>query len=220
MPPDRSAGITRGQFLRAAGAATGVAALGGGAYGVSTLLDDQAPPPTEPARVLRFRSRPDLRPPGLRVDRLATPAQTRSADPDPPELLMLGPSPKGAAHGAAQAGALLSDPTGEPIWFRPAAHGEAVSNLRASRFDGEPVLTWWEGKIVPTGYGSGVGRIVDARYRTVATVRAGNGCSADLHELTLTPEGTALIACYPQRVEADLRAVGGPARGHALQNIV
>ena len=44
--------------------------------------------------------------------------------------------------------------------------------------------------------GQGVDQIYDSSYRPVATIRAGNGLSADLHEFQLTPQNTALITAY------------------------
>jgi hypothetical protein len=62
--------------------------------------------------------------------------------------------------------------------------------------------------------------ILDSSYREVARVRAGRGRSADLHEFVLSPEGTALITCYPPTVQKNLSAVGGPDRGSVLQSII
>ena len=50
--------------------------------------------------------------------------------------------------------------------------------------------------------------IYDDGYRKIATVRAGNGYSADEHELKLTAAGTALITIATP-VTYDLRSVGG-----------
>jgi hypothetical protein len=38
--------------------------------------------------------------------------------------------------------------------------------------------------------------IADRSYRTIKTVHAGNGYAMDIHELTLTPRGTALFTIY------------------------
>ena len=42
-------------------------------------------------------------------------------------------------------------------------------------------------------WGHGEGVIADPRYRTIRTVKAGNGYSVDVHEFTLTPSGDALF---------------------------
>jgi hypothetical protein len=82
------------------------------------------------------------------------------------------------------------------------------------------MVTWWEGKMNVIGFGQGEGVIVDASYREVARVRAGNGRSIDIHEFLITPEGTALFTCYPERVPADLSDIDGPTDGSVLQGII
>jgi hypothetical protein len=86
-------------------------------------------------------------------------------------------------------------------------------------YRGRSVLTYWEGKVIDPGFGQGEGVILDHTYRELARVRAGNGRTADLHELRLTPRGTALITCFPETVTADLSTVGGPYDGTALDSV-
>lgn len=208
--------LTRAQFLkRMGGVVGGAAVLGGASYGAVRLADGSSPArPALRARVPEpvrfFQSRPDLRPPGIAV----------AGGDGSGEYLLLGPSVKGTSHVHAEPGALICDGDGEPVWFRPVDRGLAVTDFKVSQYAGQPVLSWWQGKINGSGYGQGEGVIVDASYRRILTVRAGHGRQADLHELRLTPEGTALITCFPRTVEADLSAVGGPARGPVLENII
>ena len=51
-------------------------------------------------------------------------------------------------------------------------------------------------------------------------MRAAGGRSMDLHALTLTPEGTALFTCYPETVQMDLSAIGGPRDTQVLESII
>ena len=67
--------------------------------------------------------------------------------------------------------------------------------------------------------GGGVGRIVDTRYRPVATVRAANGYEMDAHEMKLTPGGTALTMSY-YVVPWDLTKLGGRSDGLVEDNVV
>jgi hypothetical protein len=62
--------------------------------------------------------------------------------------------------------------------------------------------------------------ILDSSYRQIARVRAARGRHADLHEFLLTPQGTALVTCYPESVPADLSSVRGPRQGHVLDSII
>ena len=57
-----------------------------------------------------------------------------------------------------QAGAVIVDNSGQPIWENPLA-GKVTTNFRVQRYRGSPVLTWWEGSIE---LGHGVGEYVIA----------------------------------------------------------
>ena len=86
--------------------------------------------------------------------------------------------------------------------------GEEASDFRAQTYDGQPVLTWWQG----TGLGgqsSGTDYIYNDHYQQIATVNAGNGLSADGHEFLITPQNTALILSY-KTATANLTSIGGP----------
>lgn len=135
--------------------------------------------------------------------RLTTfPVSTWRAGPTAPGLLFVTPQ-VGTFHG------VVMDDAGGPVWIEPT--GVNVVDLRAQRWNGQPVLTYWTGTIV-AGHGEGHGVILDTRYRHIATVRVGAGLQTDLHEFQLTPAGTALLTAYPT-APADLRPVGGPEHG-------
>jgi hypothetical protein len=62
--------------------------------------------------------------------------------------------------------------------------------------------------------------IYDSAYNPVASVRAANGLSADLHEFQLTPQGTALITAY-YPVYWDASSIrGGLKREITLDSVV
>jgi len=105
---------------------------------------------------------------------------------------------------------MILDDTGEPVWVEPTA--TTLTDLRVQTFEGKPVLTYWSGKS-DAGHGQGSCTILDNRYRPVATVSAGNGLKADLHEFNLTDRGTALVTAYV-REKFDLSPIGGPKHGH------
>lgn len=160
---------------------------------------------------MSFRSRPDLRPPVLTLSNPSAAADTSAEG-----LLFLAPTSKPGA----QAGALIVDASGQPVWFNPVRYGSWVSNFRVQTYRGEPVLTFWQGVVRPPGFGHGEGVILDSSYRQVGLVRAAHGRAADLHEFRLTPWGTALITCFPQTAQADLSAVGGPPDGQVYESII
>ncbi|XRQ10222.1 arylsulfotransferase family protein [Actinomadura welshii] len=129
-----------------------------------------------------------------------------------PGLLLVTPF-----RGRDDADALIVDDRGEPVWINRS--GRLVTDLRVQTYEGEPVLTYWQGERRSGGYGDGVGIVLGRDYRRVAEVRAGNGVHADFHEFLLTDRGTALIIAYPE-VTADMRPIGGPRNGRVLDNRV
>lgn len=122
-------------------------------------------------------------------------------------------------HGYGQPGAMILNPQGQLLWFHPVPSGDAAADLQVQSYRGEPVLTWWEGRIA-TSLGVGFGRdeIMSSSYKPIATVDAGNGYEADLHEFQITPQGSAFVTAYTL-VDANLSSVGGSANG-ILQDAV
>jgi hypothetical protein len=196
--------MTRRQLLHRAGiGAAGLALTGvAGEILVSVAAGSRSPAPPRPPRWI---SRPDLRIPALTVLHSEAGA---SGDP-----IFIAPY---NAPGNAQAGAVIVDAGGQPIWENPLA-GRVTTNFRVQRYRGEPVLTWWEGDI-ELGHGVGEYVIADAGYRTVRRVQALRGLRGDLHEFVITPRGTALLTSYIV-TKSDLRAVGG-ARDGTIQDAV
>jgi hypothetical protein len=107
---------------------------------------------------------------------------------------------------------------GDVVWFKAVPAGEEASDFRVQRYDGQPVLTFWQG----TGLGglsSGTDYIYNDHYQQIAAVNAGNGLSADGHEFLITPWNTALILSYTTTT-ADLTSIGGPADQTVINGVV
>ena len=193
--PAANPNLTRRQLLRSAGIGaaglTFAGALGEIAYGA---LSQRPSPPKPP----KWHSRPDLQIPSLTVTHSE---QGASTDP-----IFIAPynSPVG------QAGAVIVDNQGQPIWENPLA-GKVTTNFQVQRYRGSPVLTWWEGSI-ELGHGVGEYVIADSSYRTIRRVQAANGLRGDLHEFVITTNDTALLTSYVVR-KADLSSVGGSRQG-------
>lgn len=160
-------------------------------------------PAGHPVGFEHFLSRPDLTPPTVTV---TTPAQHTA-----PGYLLLAPKNTGG-----QSGPMIVDNTGEVVWFDPHRPGE-VTDLRVQRYQGQPVLTWWEGTS-KTGHGQGSYVLMDTSYHELARVRAGNGYQGDLHDFRLTSAGTALVTVY-QAEPRDLSALGGPRNGSVIDGV-
>lgn len=153
----------------------------------------------------RFKTRPDLRPQSVSI----TQPPTGTA---PGDIFI---APKGDP---GQDGPLIVDDAGDVVWFQPAGDGRRATDFRVQQYRGRPVLTWWQGR-VGFGNGAGEGIVLNSNYERVARVRAGNGYAADLHDFTLTPQGTALVTVY-QPVRRDLRSVGGSRNALVIDNVV
>ena len=200
--------MTRAELMRRAGAgAVGLAAAGGGAYGLSQLLQDRAVGKvvvgSEAGTVNRFRSRPDLRPPVVSVlDRSGATGHG---------YLLLAP-----CSGPGQSGPMIVDDAGNVVWFRQ-AHKTAM-NLRAALYKGKPVLTWWEGDLDHRALGHGEHVIVDSSYREIARFPPGRNRGGDVHEFVLTPDGTALVSAWA-KVARNLLGRGGRRRHTVLDGV-
>jgi len=158
------------------------------------------PHPAEPASDYQsFVSAPELRPPILSVT-------TPDADPSAGDVMMTtGPGP-------GQFGPLIYTPTGRLVWFEPQPEGVNALNLSVQEYEGQRDLTWWRGKVLAIGFGQGEDVVTDSNYQTVATVRAGNGLQADLHDFQLEPDQVAFITAY-NVIRCDLSPVGGARNG-------
>ncbi len=135
------------------------------------------------AQEQHFRSRSDLRPPTVTV--------TANGPGAAPGDIFTAPY-----TGPGQAGPMILDPSGGLLWFKALPRDTFATDLRVQEYSGKPVLTWWQGNISVHGFGTGEGVIADSAYQDIAHVRAGNGHQVDLHELQLTPQGTALVTSY------------------------
>jgi len=136
-----------------------------------------------------FRSRPDLLPPSIVVNRDSAPA----AEGD----IFVAPQ-----FGPAQNGPMILDPRGNLVWFQPypVSRRTLITDFRVQNLYGQPVLTWWQG-YTNNGTGEGEGVIFDHNYNPQAVVKAGNGLQMDLHEFLVTPQGQAyVIAVSPVSV--------------------
>jgi Arylsulfotransferase (ASST) len=153
-------------------------------------------PSTDTAVTQHFYSAPTLTPPRITVD-----AHTSEASHG--DIFMApynGPGPSGP---------MIFDEEGNLVWFDPLPHEVYATNLQVQQHGPERVLTWWQGHIPPQGFGEGEEIIDNSSYQRIATVHAGNGFKADLHEFEITPRGTAILTVF-EPVECNLSSVGGP----------
>jgi hypothetical protein len=112
----------------------------------------------------------------------------------------------------------IIDQKGDVVWFQAVPAGQEAADFRTQTYDGQPVLTWWQGMGLG-GQSSGTDYIYNDQYQQIATVNAGNGLSADGHEFLITPWNTALILSY-QTTTANLTSIGGPADQTVINGVV
>lgn len=124
-------------------------------------------------------------------------------------------------------GRTIIDDEGEPVWIQEDDEAQETDeptagwDLRVQEYRGEPVLTWWEG-IVDTPLAEGEVVVVDQSYEEIARVGMGGDLPhrmVDLHETTITDEGTMLLIAYVP-TEADLSEVGGDADGWVWDGVI
>ncbi len=154
--------------------------------------------------VMSFHSRPDLRPVAVRVTKRG---KTAAGD------IFVAPQ-----FGPLQVGPMLLDSSGNLIWFKSLPGDDSATDFRVQSYRGQPVLTWWQG-YVTGGQGVGEDVIDNSAYEQIATVQAGNGLAADLHEFRLTSANTALITST-QPVRWDLSSVHGSKQGVVFDSVV
>jgi hypothetical protein len=186
------------------GASTGPASTPGAfalVAGSTAAAPSPSPAPSAaPGKRRKFRSRPDLTPPEVE---LRTAARGVA-----PGYIFYTPG-----NGTGVDGPTIVDDDGELVWSR-AGSGRAVADFRVVQYQGRPALAWWEGTL-NGGIGSGDFVILDARYREIGRLEAGTGVAADLHELQMSPQGTALFFA-----DAGIDAAASPALPYQVLDCV
>jgi hypothetical protein len=105
-------------------------------------------------------------------------------------------------------GPLIYTPQGQLVWFDQLSGGLTAEDLNVQTYRGQRDLTFWQGRVLSLGFGQGEDVVMNSRYQTVATVHAGNGLLADLHEFQIAPDNVAYITAY-NPIRCDLSSVGG-----------
>lgn len=146
----------------------------------------------------KFVTRPDLIAPKIAVHKQSSQASTGNIflTPLPSPVVHPGSTTTVTISPVGPGGPMIIDKNGKLVWFKRLTPPTVAANLRLQQYNGKPVLTWWEGPVTAAAFGLGKGIIADSRYREIKTVNAGNGYPMDIHEFTLTPQGTALFTIY------------------------
>jgi Arylsulfotransferase (ASST) len=161
----------------------------------------------DPSAVQHYTSAPRLTPSTVRITTAAKPGSA-------PGDLFLAPY-----QGEGSPGPMIAEQNGNLVWFHSLAAGQTATNFQVQQYQGKPVLTWWQGHILEVGFGQGEDEIYNTSYQHVATIRAGNGYHADLHEVRLSSQGTAWIDAFDP-VKMNLSSAHGRADGVLTDSIV
>ncbi len=163
--------------------------------------------PGDPHAVQHYVSAPTLTPSTVAI---TTPAQPGASPGD----FFLAPY-----QGDGSPGPMIVDAGGNLVWFHPLPAGIDATNFGVQQYQGKPVLVWWQGRIIQVGFGQGEDVIYNTAYQPVAAIRAGNGYHADLHEIRITPEGTAWIDAFAP-VEMNLSSAHGASNGVVTDSVI
>jgi len=163
--------------------------------------------PGNPRAVQHYISAPLITPSTVTISTSAGPGAS-------PGDLFLAPY-----QGEGSPGPMIAEQNGSLVWFHPLPPEQVATNFQVQQYEGQPVLSWWQGRVLEVGFGQGEDELYNTAYQHVATIRAGNGYHADLHEILITPQGTAWIDEFDP-VEANLSAFHGEADGVISDSVV
>ncbi|HLI59002.1 MAG TPA: arylsulfotransferase family protein [Solirubrobacteraceae bacterium] len=130
-----------------------------------------------------------------------------------PGYLFFGPQ-----LGPIQNGAEITNSNGKLIYFNPVPRGQFAMDVRSQQYEGRPALTYWQGTVTTSGTGVGEDQVLSTSYKHLATIRPGNGLSADLHEFLLSGNDAWMTAYQP--VIWNATSVKGGLRNEIVLNCV
>ncbi|NGO69755.1 arylsulfotransferase family protein [Streptomyces boncukensis] len=105
----------------------------------------------------------------------------------------------------------IYDNNGDLVWWKDGVY----TNLEATRYRGEPVLSVYRGV-------GGQGRYVllDTSYQEVASFAMKGGYSTDVHDFRISPDGKRVLLMSYDPVPYDLSEHGGPKDGTVTDAVI
>ena len=208
---------SQGSFLRRFPIAIGVLVAIGGLVGASYAVGNNHGPAigsytTQGA--YSFVSEPTLHPPIIARKNVAP-----GAKPLPGYIFLANFYDISNPPMVGQSGPLILDSQLHPVWFHPVPTSVVAGNLSLQKYQGKPVLAWWQGKITSTGDTiQGEDVIVNQHYQKVATLKATDGWQVTLHELAI--DGDKAWVTANKNISLNLSAYGGPYNGALIDSAV
>ncbi len=118
-----------------------------------------------------------------------------------------------------QSGPLILDSRLQPVWFRPVPEDIVASNLSPQRYEGKPVLAYWQGVISKTGATeSGEYVVLNDHYQTLARLKGVDGWRLTLHELII--DGHDAWVTANRNIAKNLSQWGGTYNGTLTDSAV
>jgi outer membrane protein assembly factor BamB len=144
-----------------------------------------------------------------------------------PKLKVTVPSSLGGGYifespqgGTKLGGPMIVNGKGQVVWFTPLPPEVVAADFRVQTYQGKPVLTYWEGRII-NGHGvDGEDIIMNSAYQVIRVIKPGNGYTPDLHEFLLSSSGSIAWLTAFNTVGWNLKPEGGPKNGAVLDGIV
>jgi hypothetical protein len=129
----------------------------------------------------RYHTLPDIRTTSVCVIRRPAPGTA-------PGLLLIAPRPGKRLPPGEQWSAMILTNAGRLVWYthRP----DRLHDLMTVRYRGQTLLALYQRS------GKGYFQLLDRHYREVTRIEMGDGYQTDMHELRVTPRGTAYIDAY------------------------
>ncbi|MGH2881290.1 MAG: arylsulfotransferase family protein, partial [Solirubrobacteraceae bacterium] len=161
-----------------------------------------------------YVSAPALRPPVIR-----TTTPTNHAKLAPGYILTANFYDLNHPPMVGQSGPMILDNHLQPVWFKPVPMADVAGNLSLQVYEGQPVLTWWQGAITNTGATeSGEDVVVDQHYRPIARLKATDGWVVTLHELVIRGHDAWVTA--NKNIPMNLSRYGGAYNGALIDSAV
>jgi hypothetical protein len=161
-----------------------------------------------------FASAPGLHPPLIIPD-----AQTVTSKLEPGYILLANFYDETSGELQGQSGPLILNNKLQPVWFKPVPTYEVASNLAEQTYQGQQVLTYWQGQITDTGATTtGEYVVVNNHYQTIATLRGANGWILTLHSMIIDGDNAWVTA--NKDIPMDLGKYGGVKDGALTDSAV
>jgi EmrB/QacA subfamily drug resistance transporter len=157
--------------------------------------------------------------PGLHPPKITASTPTDSSQLEPGYILLANFFNVTTPPIQGQSGPLILSNSLQPVWFQPVPAKDVASNLEEQTYQGQPVLSWWEGTVTATG-ATETGRyvVVNQHYQPVATLHGTDGWVLTLHSMVISGDDAWVTA--NKNLPMNISRYGGSADGAIVDSAV